>query len=167
MSNRKSITLFNVTDVEIELAVEIEPAVLIEPAVEIELFPFYTAGSINTASTAVTLRRLIFHSILDFHSKLNFHSKHNFQSVTLKSVILFLLNFNKSSFLSKKDSDFCLVYGIVYKKISISILFHVRGNGNFPGLNFHITDVESEPAVLKEIPPLHRLFFKRKTNCHC
>ena len=35
----------------------------------------------------------------------------------------------------------------------LSILFHVRGNGSFPGLNFHSTDVESEPAVLKEIPP--------------
>ena len=30
-SNRKSITLFNVTDVKIEPSVEIEPAVLIEP----------------------------------------------------------------------------------------------------------------------------------------
>ena len=27
------------------------------------------------------------------------------------------------------------------------------GNGSFPGLNFHITDEEIEPAVLKEIPP--------------
>ena len=44
-SNRKSIKLFNVTAVEIELAVEIEPAVLIE-----------LAGRLN------------------FHSKLNFHS---------------------------------------------------------------------------------------------
>ena len=40
--------------------------------------------------------------------------------------------------------------------MSISILFHVRGNGRFPGLNFHITDVEItdveiEPAVSKEI----------------
>ena len=33
-----------------------------------------------------------------------------------------------------------------------SILFHVRGNASFPGLNFHSTDVESEPAVLKKIP---------------
>ena len=31
-------------------------------------------------------------------------------------------------------------------KLSISILFHVRGNGSFPGLKFHI----------KEVPPAHR-----------
>ena len=37
--------------------------------------------------------------------------------------------------------------------MSISILFHVRGNGRFPGLNFQITDVEIESAVLKETPP--------------
>ena len=41
-------------------------------------------------------------------------------------------------------------------KISISLLFHVRGNGSFSGLNFHIQDVEIEPPVLKEIPPLYR-----------
>ena len=41
--------------------------------------------------------------------------------------------------------------------ISISLLFHVRGNGSFLGLNFHIQDVEIEPPVLKEIPPLSRV----------
>ena len=104
-------------------------------------------------------------------------------SVTLKSVILFLFDFKKRSCFGKKDFHFCLVYGKVYQgcilnskfiflpppggggsnrriytpevylKISIYILFYVRGNGSFPGLNFHITYVESEPAVLKEIPP--------------
>ena len=34
------------------------------------------------------------------------------------------------------------------------LLFHVRGQGSFPGLIFHIPDVENEPPVLKEIPPL-------------
>ena len=33
-------------------------------------------------------------------------------------------------------------------------LFHVRGHGSFPGLIFHIQDVENEPPVKKENPPL-------------
>ena len=41
----------------------------------------------------------------------------------------------------------------ILKKIFF-ILFHVRGHGSFPGLIFHIQDVENEPPVLKEIPPL-------------
>ena len=70
----------------------------------------------------------------------------------LKSVILFLFDFKKSSCLGEKDSHFCLVYGKVYKKIFF-IIFHVRGHVSFPGLIFHIQDVENEPPVLKEIPP--------------
>ena len=66
------------------------------------------------------------------------------------------MTFKKSSGLGEKNSHFCLVYGKVHKKISISLLFHVQGNGSYPGLNFHILDVEIEPAVLKEIPPLLR-----------
>ena len=123
-------SFLNVTAVEIEIAELIEPAVkieiavLIEPAVEIEPDILISAGSIST-------------------------------SLTLKSVILFLFDFLKSSCLGKKDSHFCLVYGKVYiKKISISILCHERDKGSFPGLNFHITDVEIEPSVLIGIPPL-------------
>ena len=41
----------------------------------------------------------------------------------------------------------------ILKKIFF-ILFHVRGHRSFPGLIFHIQDVENEPPVLKEIPPL-------------
>jgi len=68
--------------------------------------------------------------------------------------MLFLLDFLKGSCFGEGDSHFCLVCGRVYLKISISILFHVGGNGSFPGLNIHIQDVEIEPPVLKEIPPL-------------
>ena len=41
----------------------------------------------------------------------------------------------------------------ILKKI-IFTLFHVRGHGSFPGLIFNIQDMENEPPVLKEIPPL-------------
>ena len=74
-------------------------------------------------------------------------------TVTLKSVILFLFYFKHRSCLGKDNSHFCLVYGKVLK-ITLFILFHVRRNWSFPVLNFHSTAVESEPAVLKEIPPL-------------
>ena len=66
-------------------------------------------------------------------------------SLTLKSVIPFLFDFIKRSCLGEKDSHFCLVYGKVYQKILISLLFHVPGNTSFSGLNFHIQDVEIEP----------------------
>ena len=49
---------------------------------------FNTGGSINTAGSIYTM--------------------------TLKSVILFLFDFKKSSSLGEKDSHFCLVYGKVY-----------------------------------------------------
>ena len=35
-------------------------------------------------------------------------------AVTLKSVILFQFDFKKSTYLGKKESHFCLVYGKVY-----------------------------------------------------
>ena len=98
-------SLLNVTAVKIELAVLIEPAVEIEPDVEIEPAALISAAQFPHPGSISTL-------------------------LTLKSLILFLFDFKKSS-----------------------IVFHVRGNGSFPGLNFHITEVEIEPAVLKEIPP--------------
>ena len=62
--------------------------------------------------------------------RLNFHSRLIFHSSDIKKLDTFLFDFQK-----------------------ISILFHVRGYRSFPGLNFHSTDVESEPAVLKDTPP--------------
>ena len=41
----------------------------------------------------------------------------------------------------------------ILKNIHYNIIPRTRERG-FPGLNFHSTDVEREPAVLKEIPPL-------------
>ena len=40
-------------------------------------------------------------------------------------------------------------------KKNIFYIIPVRGHGSFPGLIFHIQDVENEPPVLKEIPPLN------------
>ena len=54
-------------------------------------------------------------------------------AVTLKSVILFLFYLKTSSCLGKKDSHFCLVYRKVYWKITISMLFHIRGNWSLRG----------------------------------
>ena len=55
----------------------------------------------------------------------------------------------------KKIHIFALFKGrYIKKKKEKNILFHVRGHGSFPGLIFHIQDVEDEPPVLKEIPPL-------------
>ena len=54
----------------------------------------------------------------------------------------------------KKIHIFAKFTGRYIKKIFF-ILFHVRGHGSFPGLIFHIQDVENEPPVLKKIPPLH------------
>ena len=101
---------------------------------------FNTGGSNNTGGSILTGGSFS-------TSRLNFH-------IHLKSVILFLFDFKKSSCLGEKDSHFCLVYAKVYFKKIFFILFHVRGHGSFPGLIFHIQDVENEPPVIKEIPPL-------------
>ena len=115
---------------------------------------FPHTGSI---STSLTLRRLIFHSKLNFHIQAQFPHPWHYRAGYFSGWLS-----EKSPGLGKKDSHFCLVYGKVYQKISISILYNVRGNGIFPELNFHITDVDSEPAVLKESPPLFttNIFFK-------
>ena len=106
--------------------------------------------------------RLNFHRRLDFHSRLNFHSKLNFHSSHIKKCDTFLLDFKKNFIFGKKDSQFFLVYGKVYSKITIiSLLFHVRGNWSFPRGSIS-TAVESEPAVSKEIPPL---FIKKIKLC--
>ena len=70
-------------------------------------------------------------------------------------MILFLFDFKKSSCLGEKRFTFLpsLRQGILEKKI-VFILFHVRGHRSFPGLIFHIQDVENEPPVKKENPPL-------------
>ena len=81
------------------------------------------------------------------------------------NVILFLFHFKNNSCLGKKDSHFCLAYGNVFKMyLTFLILIHVRGNWKFRRLIFQSNAVESEPAVLKEIPPLYIVDSLKKTK---
>ena len=82
---------------------------------------FNTGGSINTDGSIYTGGSFST-SRLDFHIP-DIQNRETF----------FCLTFKKSLCLGDKNSHFWLVYGKVYKKISISLLFHVRGNRSFSG----------------------------------